>query len=182
MKKESLTKSQKSVIIKDSHCASGLRTCHNFIQMGIYSLTSIELSPLSICLQVSRPDTQAAPGSTVCPKVCIVLHYISKYLIHKSSIVRYMLWRARQICNICKFAAYSMGEQLHMNYKCFRAFCQVKYALRETGEYFEIFMHILVFTSVMRIRDVYLGSRIRIFSIPDPGSASKNLSILTPWS
>jgi hypothetical protein len=24
------------------------------------------------------------------------------------------------------------------------------------------------------------GSRIRIFSIPDPGSASKNLSILTP--
>jgi hypothetical protein len=48
------------------------------------------------------------------------------------------------------------------------------------------------FASVLRIRDVYPGSRIRIFSIPDsgsrirtvsipdPGSASKNLSILTP--
>jgi hypothetical protein len=45
---------------------------------------------------------------------------------------------------------------------------------------------------VLRIRDVYPGSRIRLFSIPDPGSelspsripdprsASKNLSILTP--
>ena len=33
--------------------------------------------------------------------------------------------------------------------------------------------------SVWRIRDVYPGSGIRIFSIPDPGSASKNLSILT---
>ncbi len=32
--------------------------------------------------------------------------------------------------------------------------------------------------SVLRIRDVF--SRIRIFSIPDPGSASKNLRILTP--
>jgi hypothetical protein len=37
---------------------------------------------------------------------------------------------------------------------------------------------------VLRIRDVYPGSRIRLFSIPDPnffhtGSASKNLSILT---
>jgi hypothetical protein len=41
-----------------------------------------------------------------------------------------------------------------------------------------------VFSSVLRIRDVYPGSRIRLFSIPDPnclhpGSASKNLSILT---
>jgi hypothetical protein len=39
--------------------------------------------------------------------------------------------------------------------------------------------------TVWRIRDVYPGSRIRIFSIPDPnclhpGSLSKNLSILTP--
>jgi hypothetical protein len=45
---------------------------------------------------------------------------------------------------------------------------------------------------VWRIRDVYPGSRIRLFSIPDPnclhpgsripdpGSSSKNLSILTP--
>jgi hypothetical protein len=33
-------------------------------------------------------------------------------------------------------------------------------------------------TPVLRIRDVYLESRVRIFSIPDPGSASKNLSIL----
>ncbi len=45
--------------------------------------------------------------------------------------------------------------------------------------------------SVLRIRDVYPGSRIRLFSIPDPrsrirtvsipdpGSSSKNLSILT---
>jgi hypothetical protein len=50
---------------------------------------------------------------------------------------------------------------------------------------------------VLRIRDVYPGSRIRLFSIPDPGSelfpsrirtvsipdpgsSSKNLSILTP--
>jgi hypothetical protein len=33
---------------------------------------------------------------------------------------------------------------------------------------------------VLRIRDVYPGSRIRIVSIPDPGSSSKNLSILTP--
>ncbi len=39
---------------------------------------------------------------------------------------------------------------------------------------------------VLRIRDVYPGSRIRLFpsriqtvSIPDPGSALKNLSILT---
>ncbi len=36
-----------------------------------------------------------------------------------------------------------------------------------------------------RIRDIYPGSRIRLFSIPDPnclhpGSSSKNLSILTP--
>jgi hypothetical protein len=31
-----------------------------------------------------------------------------------------------------------------------------------------------------RIQDVYPGSRIRLFSIPDPGSSSKNLSILTP--
>ncbi len=35
------------------------------------------------------------------------------------------------------------------------------------------------FPPVLRIRDVYPGSRIRLFSIPDPGSASKNLSILT---
>ncbi len=47
-------------------------------------------------------------------------------------------------------------------------------------------------SAVLRIRDVYLGSRIRIFfhpripdpnfsifSISDPGSPSKNLSILT---
>ncbi len=34
--------------------------------------------------------------------------------------------------------------------------------------------------AVLRIRDVYPGSRIRLFSIPDPGSSSKNLSILTP--
>jgi hypothetical protein len=46
--------------------------------------------------------------------------------------------------------------------------------------------------SVWRIRDVYPGSQIRLFSIPDPGSelspfqipdpgsSSKNLSILTP--
>ena len=38
---------------------------------------------------------------------------------------------------------------------------------------------------MLRIRDVYPGSdffpsRIRTVSIPDPGSASKNLSILTP--
>jgi hypothetical protein len=33
---------------------------------------------------------------------------------------------------------------------------------------------------VLRIRDVYPGSRIRTVSIPDPGSSSKNLSILTP--
>ncbi len=33
--------------------------------------------------------------------------------------------------------------------------------------------------SVLRIRDVYSGSRTRIFSIQDPGSALKNLSILT---
>ena len=32
---------------------------------------------------------------------------------------------------------------------------------------------------MLRILDVYPGSRIRIFSIPDPGSASKNLGILT---
>ncbi len=40
------------------------------------------------------------------------------------------------------------------------------------------------FMTVLRIRDVYPGSRIRIcmFSIPDPGSASKNFSILTPKS
>ncbi len=44
-----------------------------------------------------------------------------------------------------------------------------------------------IWISVLRIRDVYPGSRIRLFpsrirtvSIPDPGSASKNLSILTP--
>jgi hypothetical protein len=47
--------------------------------------------------------------------------------------------------------------------------------------------------TVWRIRDVYPGSRIQLFSIPDPGSelspsripdpgsSSKNLSILTPW-
>jgi hypothetical protein len=41
------------------------------------------------------------------------------------------------------------------------------------------------FQTVLRIRDVYPGSRIRLFSIPDPnclhpGSSSRNLSILTP--
>ncbi len=48
------------------------------------------------------------------------------------------------------------------------------------------------YCAVFRIRDVYPGSRIRLFSIPDPGSelspsripdpgsSSKNLSILTP--
>ncbi len=34
-------------------------------------------------------------------------------------------------------------------------------------------------SSVVRIRNVYPGSRIRLFSIPDPGSATNNLSILT---
>jgi hypothetical protein len=33
--------------------------------------------------------------------------------------------------------------------------------------------------AVLRIRDVYIGSLIGIISIPDPGSTSKNLSILT---
>jgi hypothetical protein len=33
--------------------------------------------------------------------------------------------------------------------------------------------------TVLRIRDVYPGSRVRTVFIPDPGSASKNLSILT---
>jgi hypothetical protein len=37
----------------------------------------------------------------------------------------------------------------------------------------------VAFFPIWRIRDVYPGSRIRLFSIPDPGS-SKNLSILTP--
>ncbi len=32
--------------------------------------------------------------------------------------------------------------------------------------------------AVLRIRDVYPGSRIRLFSILDPVSAPKNLSIL----
>ncbi len=32
---------------------------------------------------------------------------------------------------------------------------------------------------VLRIRDAYPGRRIRIFSIPDSGSASKNWGILT---
>jgi hypothetical protein len=36
------------------------------------------------------------------------------------------------------------------------------------------------FSAVLRIQDVYPGSRIRVFSIMDPGSASKNLSMLTP--
>jgi hypothetical protein len=35
-------------------------------------------------------------------------------------------------------------------------------------------------SAVLRIRDVYPGSRIRTVSIPDPGSSSKNLSFLTP--
>ncbi len=35
------------------------------------------------------------------------------------------------------------------------------------------------FLAVLRIRDVYPRSWIRIFSIPTPGSASKNLGILT---
>jgi hypothetical protein len=34
--------------------------------------------------------------------------------------------------------------------------------------------------AVFRIRDVYPGSRIRIFSIPDPGSASKKLKFFNP--
>ncbi len=38
----------------------------------------------------------------------------------------------------------------------------------------------LDFFPVWRIRDVYSGSRIRLFSIPDPRSSSKNSSILTP--
>jgi hypothetical protein len=45
----------------------------------------------------------------------------------------------------------------------------------------------LGYQAVLQIKDVYPGSRIRIFSIPDPvskrfldpGNASKNLSILT---
>jgi hypothetical protein len=36
----------------------------------------------------------------------------------------------------------------------------------------------LAVLAVLRIRDVY--PRIRIFSIPDPGSTSKNLSIFNP--
>jgi hypothetical protein len=44
-------------------------------------------------------------------------------------------------------------------------------------------VNVLAIGTVLRIRDVYPGSeffpsRVRIFSIPDPGSASKNLSIL----
>jgi hypothetical protein len=35
-------------------------------------------------------------------------------------------------------------------------------------------------SAVLWIRDVYPGSRFQLFSIPDPGSSSKNLSILTP--
>jgi hypothetical protein len=36
------------------------------------------------------------------------------------------------------------------------------------------------YEAVLWFRKVYPGFRIPIFSIPDPGSASKNLSILTP--
>jgi hypothetical protein len=36
-----------------------------------------------------------------------------------------------------------------------------------------------IILTVLQIRDVYPRSRIRIFSIPDPVSTSKNLSILT---
>ncbi len=55
-----------------------------------------------------------------------------------------------------------------------------------------VFFHQQANKAVLRIRDVYPGSRIRLFSIPDPeselypsripdpGSSSKNLSILTP--
>jgi hypothetical protein len=43
----------------------------------------------------------------------------------------------------------------------------------------ELFVIKLYIIPVWRIRDVYPGSRIRLFSIPDPGSSSKNLSILT---
>jgi hypothetical protein len=35
------------------------------------------------------------------------------------------------------------------------------------------------FISVLRIRNDFPGSRIRLFSVLDPGSTSKNLSILT---
>jgi hypothetical protein len=44
----------------------------------------------------------------------------------------------------------------------------------------ELFVIKLYIIPVWWIRDVYPGSRIRLFSIPDPGSSSKNLSILTP--
>jgi hypothetical protein len=43
----------------------------------------------------------------------------------------------------------------------------------------ERFSDVKLSCSVLRILDVYSGSWIRIFSIPDLGSASKNLSILT---
>ncbi len=39
---------------------------------------------------------------------------------------------------------------------------------------------VIYFNPVLWIRCVYQGSWIWIFSIPDPGSTSKNLSILTP--
>jgi hypothetical protein len=75
-----------------------------------------------------------------------------------------------------------------------RADCEV--AVRTVLSYFPIEpilriiqVPILYFRAVLRIRDVHPGSRIRIFSIPDPGSkrfpdpasasASKSLSILT---
>ncbi len=43
-----------------------------------------------------------------------------------------------------------------------------------------LLLEFLLSVSVLRIRDVYFGSQIRIFSIPDPGFASKSFSILTP--
>jgi hypothetical protein len=47
----------------------------------------------------------------------------------------------------------------------------IRIRIHNTGRY--------LWDPVWRIRDVYPGSRIRLFSISDPGS-SKNLSILTP--
>ena len=79
---------------------------------------------------------------------------------------------------------------------------QIPYAFesesRSCNFYFQFSSHLFGkkinnFIAVLRIRDVYLGSRIRLFyipdpnfsitdpnfSIPDPGSASKKLSVVT---
>ncbi len=75
------------------------------------------------------------------------------------------------------------GRRFHIQVKCliwicFKAKRRIRIRIKVKNQIrIRVEVKIRELWTVLRIRDVYPGSRIRLFSIPDPGSGSATLAV-----